>query len=220
MSHGEPTGAAAGASLKEKLHEEIVKYLAVSAYLFVCFAVLQWYKAALLQDAGVHYLPLGVALVKALVIGKFLLIGDAVQARLEVRPGRLLGRIARRVAWLLVILALLTFAEELIVGWFHGQSLVETQAELRARTLLERVSELSLMGLILLPLVATAELNHALGPDVLRNLLLRPASTAPAPLATGLPDLPLEAVDKPERQNESALLRRPGADRQGRHDND
>jgi hypothetical protein len=169
-----PTGAAAGASLKSRLHEEIVKYLAVSAYLFVCFGVLQWYKAALLQDAGVQYLPLGVAAVKALVIGKFLLIGDAIQARLQGRSSGLLGRIARRVAWLLVILALLTCAEELIVGWFHGQSLAEIQTALRARSLLERVAEVSLMGLIMLPLVATAELNHALGPGVLRSLLLQP----------------------------------------------
>jgi hypothetical protein len=174
MSHGEPTGAAAGASLKAKLREEIVKYLAVSAYLFVCFGVLQWYKAALLQDAGMHYLPLGVAVVKALVIGKFLLIGDAIQARLQDGSAGLLGRIARRLAWLLVILVLLNFAEELIVGWFHGQSLEEIPTELRARSLLERGTEMALMGLIVLPLVAIGELNHALGPGVLKSLLLQP----------------------------------------------
>jgi hypothetical protein len=177
MSHNEPTGATSGQSLKSKLHEEIVKYLVLSAYLWVCFGVLQWYKAALLEDAGVHYLPLGVAAVKALIIGKFLLIGDAIQARLQGPSGGLLRRTVRRLAWLLVVLALLTLAEELIVGWFHGQSIVEIASELRARSLIEQVVEVALMGLILLPLVAGAELNRALGPGVLKGLLLQPAGS-------------------------------------------
>jgi hypothetical protein len=205
MSGGGSHGGGSHASLKSKLREELIKYGVVSAYLFVFFGVLQWYKAALLQDAGVHYLPLGVAAIKALVIGKFLLIGDAIQARLQGPSGRLLGRIAKRLLWLLVILALLTFVEELVVGWLHGQSMLEVQAELRGRSMLERVAEFSLMGLILLPLVAAAELNDALGPGVLKGLLLQPQGGARHGTGgAGRPDLPLEAVDKRDRQNDSA----------------
>ena len=175
MSDTESAAAQGGESLRQMLREELRKYLIVSAYLFICFGVLQLYKAALLQDAGVHYLPLGVAVVKALIIGKFLLIGDAIRARLQRRPGRLPGRIAMRVFWLLSILVLLTIAEELIVGWIHGQSLFEVEAEFHARSTLELVAEVLLMGLILLPLVGAAELSQALGPGVLRSQVLRPA---------------------------------------------
>ena len=175
MSDTESSAKEGGESLKHKLREELRKYLIVSAYLFICFGVLLLYKAALLQDAGVNYLPLGVAVVKALIVGKFLLIGDAVRARLQRRPGHLPGRIAMRVFWLLSILALLTIAEELIVGWIHGQSLFEVEAEFHARSTLELVAEVLLMGLILLPLVGAAELSQALGPGVLRSQILRPA---------------------------------------------
>ena len=175
MSDTESAAVQGGESLKQKLREELRKYLVVSAYLFICFGVLQLYKAALLQDAGVHYLPLGAAVVKALIIGKFLLIGDAVRARLQRRPGRLPGRIAMRVFWLLSILVLLTIAEELIVGWIHGQSLFEMEAEFHARSTLELVAEVLLMGLILLPLVGAAELSQALGPGVLQSQILRHA---------------------------------------------
>jgi hypothetical protein len=68
MSDTESSGPAGGESLKHRLREELRKYLIVSAYLYICFGALQFYKAALLQDAGVHYLPLGVAVVKALII--------------------------------------------------------------------------------------------------------------------------------------------------------
>jgi hypothetical protein len=94
---------------------------------------------------------------------------------LQRRPGRLPGRIAMRVFWLLSILLLLTIAEELIVGWVHGQSLVEMETEFHARSILELVAEVLLMGLILLPLVGAAELSQALGPGVLRSQVLRPA---------------------------------------------
>lgn len=173
MSDVRSSSTEAGRSLKSRLHEEMIKYVIVSGYLFVCFAILQWYKAALLEGVGVHYLPVGVAVVKALVVGKFLLIGDAVSARLQGRTGSLLGRIAKRVAILLVVLALLTVAEEFVVGWVHGASSVTVEEELRARSLLEMVAEISLMGLILLPMVAAAELNAALGPGVLRSLWRR-----------------------------------------------
>jgi hypothetical protein len=173
MSNTESAAVPGGESLKQRLREELRKYLVVSAYLFICFGVLQLYKAALLQDAGVHYLPLGVAVVKALIIGKFLLIGDAIRARLQRRPGHLPGRIAMRVFWLLSILVLLTIAEELIVGWIHGQSWFEMEAEFHRRSMLELVAEVLLMGLILLPLVGAAELSQALGPGVLRSQILR-----------------------------------------------
>jgi hypothetical protein len=177
MSDKESSGARGRESLKSTLREELRKYLIVSAYLYICFSALQFYKAALLQDAGVHYLPLGVAAVKALIVGKFLLIGDAIRARLQRRPGRLAGRIAKRVFWLLVILVLLTIAEELIVGWIHGHSVAEMQSEFHTRSMLELVAEVVLMGLILVPLVATAEVSRALGPGVLRHYLLRPADS-------------------------------------------
>jgi hypothetical protein len=159
-------------SLKSRLREEIVKYLIASAYLFVCFCALLFYRAALLEHDGVHYALLSVALVKALIIGKFLLIGDAIRAKLQPDPAGRLGRIAKRVLWLLLILILLTIAEELIVGWIHGQSMIEMESEFRSRSMSELVAEVVLMGLILVPLVATSELSQAIGPGVLRGLVM------------------------------------------------
>jgi hypothetical protein len=177
MSDWKSSAAEEGESLKDRLREEMRKYLIVSAYLYICFGAVQLYKAALLQDAGVHYLPLGVALVKALIIGKFLLLADAIRNKLQGRQGRLPGRIAKRVFWLLVILVLLTIAEELILGWIHGHSMVEMETEFRAGSMLELVAEVLLMGLILVPLVSAAELSQALGPGLLQGLLLQHAGS-------------------------------------------
>ena len=76
MSDNDSAGSAGHQSLKHRLREELRHYVIVAAFLYVCFGALQLYKTAVLEDAGVHYLPLGVAAVKALIIGKFLLVGD------------------------------------------------------------------------------------------------------------------------------------------------
>jgi len=170
MSDTESSGPAGGESLKHRLREELRKYLIVSAYLYICFGAMQLYKAALLQDAGVHYAAWGVAVVKALIVGKFLLIGDAVQNRMRRHPQGLPERIAKRVFWLLVILVLLTIAEELVVGWIHGHSIAEMETKFRARSMPELLAEMLVMLLILVPLVAAAELNQALGSGGMRRL--------------------------------------------------
>jgi len=54
---------------------ELRRYALVSAYLYVCFGAILLYKSAILSEAGQHYLPFGVAAVKALILGKFVLIG-------------------------------------------------------------------------------------------------------------------------------------------------
>jgi hypothetical protein len=175
MSDTDSGGSAGHQGLKHRLREELRHYVIVAAFLYVCFGALQLYKTAVLEDAGVHYLPLGVAAVKALIIGKFLLVGDALWSRASRPSGRLLGRIVKRVLWLLLVLVLLTIAEELIVGWIHGQSIADVEAELQSRSPLELFAEMLLMGLILLPLVAAIELRQALGPGVFGHGLSGPS---------------------------------------------
>jgi hypothetical protein len=174
MSDIDSAGPTGHPSLKDRLREELRHYLIVSAFLYVCFGALQLYKTALLEGAGVHYLPLGVAAVKALIIGKFLLVGDALWYRAFRPSGRGLGRIVKRVLWLLLVLVLLTIAEELIVGLVHGRSIAEVGEELHSRSPLELFAEMLLMGLILLPLVATIEVRRALGPGALGRMLSAP----------------------------------------------
>ena len=53
-------------SLKERAAEELRRYLEVSAYLFVCFAVLLFYRNELLSEEGVTTISLGFAAGKAL----------------------------------------------------------------------------------------------------------------------------------------------------------
>jgi hypothetical protein len=179
MARRNPSSSDHASGVKARLREELHKYLAVSGYLYVCFVAIVLFKMAVLRDAGVAYLPLGLAAAKALILGKFVLIGEAAHVGSRVQARTLLHRIVRRVALLFLLLVLLLVVEELLVGWFHGHPLAQTLAEYRHR-LPELLAMLLLLLLILVPLVGVTEFSHARGPRALRDLLLEPPGQASA----------------------------------------
>lgn len=168
MSH-DPT--AARPSLKERAKEELQKYLLVSVYLFVCFSALLLYKASLTAGSVSEPLPFGLAAIKALVIGKFILIGQMVKVG-ERGPGRYL---AHQIAWkslaFLVMLIVFDVLEEIVVGWVHRQGTGASLAEYFGRGWLALLAPSLVMLLILVPLIAVQELNRVLGPGGLSRLL-------------------------------------------------
>jgi len=159
------------ASLRERAKEELRIYAVVSLYLYVCFGALALYQDALMQTEGGELLRHGIAAIKALVIGKFLLIGRAVVGA-TARGSTGMQRILLRSLLLLAIVVAFSVVEELIAGGVHGRKVAETLAELANRPGLMLVAKCSLAMLIIVPLVALEELDRALGRDALRRALL------------------------------------------------
>lgn len=69
------SGVQSKASFREKAGEELTEFIVLTAYLYVCFAALIYFKAAILQAQGVAYTPLGLAAIKAAICAKFMLVG-------------------------------------------------------------------------------------------------------------------------------------------------
>lgn len=147
-------------SLKERAHEELRNYAFVAAYLYVCFGAILFYKTALLQEEGVAFIPHGLAAVKALILGKFILIGEAVGVGSRVQPRSLVATIAVRTLLFFLLLIALSVVEELVVGKVHGRSLAETIAEFREHAGLETLATSVLVLLILVPLIAFKEFRR------------------------------------------------------------
>lgn len=162
-------------SLKERARDELRNYAVVAAYLYVCFAVLMFYESTLLPKQGNILFLHGLAAIKALVLGKFILIGEAIGVGTHLQVGALAKRIASRSLLLLLVLVVLSVVEELVVGRVHGHSLAETLAGYEQRSRIAMLAKCLLMLLILVPLVAAKELNQALGPGVLRRMLFEAA---------------------------------------------
>lgn len=153
--------------LRQRFVSELREFAIIGIYLWVCFSALRLYKAALSQAGHAQFLLLGTAAVKALILGKFILIGKAAKVRSRISPRVLLHKIMwKSLAFLLLLLAF-TELEELIVGMVHGH----TVAEFVARPCLQTVAPAVIMLLVLIPLISFQEIDHALGEGKLRRTL-------------------------------------------------
>jgi hypothetical protein len=153
------------ASLKERARRELRDYAFVAAYLYVCFGAILFYKTALLREEGVGFLPHGLAAIKALILGKFILIGEAIGIGTRVQPRSLVSTIATKTVLFFILLIVLSLLEELVVGRLHGHSLAETVAELREHAGLEMLANSVLVLLILVPLIAFKEFRRRVPGD-------------------------------------------------------
>ncbi len=109
---------------------------------------------------------------KALVLGKFLLIGDAMKVGSRVDSHPLVHRVASKSLAFLAVLLVFTSLEELIVGRLHGKSAGSVAGEVMQRSWLENLSPVLMMLLILIPLIAISESYRQLGPAKFKELWL------------------------------------------------
>ena len=158
--------------LRTRASEELKRYAIISAYLFVCFVVVMLYGDSQSPAKQASWAAAGVALGKALVVGKFVLIGEALKAGTRIGAPTLLHRVAWRSLGLLVVLIVLKLIEELIVGLVHGKAVGVILGELGGQSWLTLLAPVLLMLLILIPMVTASEIDRALGSGGLKRLLL------------------------------------------------
>ena len=156
------------ATLAQRVRHELVEYLAISAYLFVCFSSFLFYKLAILRNAGIEFTAFGLALVKALILGKFILVLQAVKiGERGDKPGILLVDILKTSFLFLIFLVALNAIEEIGLGLLHGLTAHEVLGEMAGGTLLEAVAVCVLLLLVLLPYFSFRGLASRLGDGVL-----------------------------------------------------
>lgn len=165
-------GSSSKPTLKERAIEEMRSFKLVAGYLFVCYAVLMFYESTLPGGAEAGVFSLGAAAVKAAILAKFLLLGQALGVGEKTLATKKLGPsiVGKSVQlWLLVIV--LSVAEELVVGRYHGKSFGVSLAEYESRSILHMLAKSLVLLLVLLPLIAVREFSRTLGPGALRAML-------------------------------------------------
>ena len=157
----------------ERLGHELQNYGLISLYLFVCFSVLLMYESSVQNAPGTNPVPWTIALVKALVMGKSILIGDALSVGSRADPNPLLHRVLWKSLAMLFILVVFKAIEEVTVGWFHGQSIADVLDEFMQRSRLQDVAPVLMMLLVLIPLIATSEIFRMMGRESFQQALTK-----------------------------------------------
>lgn len=157
-------------TIGSRLRHELVQYGIISAYLCVCFAAVLWYKAAVLHGQGIEYAPYGLGVIKALILGKFLLFGQMARLGDRYRRRRLIHVILNKAVMFLLLLLALSAVEQLIRGAIGGLTFSELLAEL-GNNLPQILATSVLMLLILIPYIGVREFVIVLGRESFRQLL-------------------------------------------------
>lgn len=184
-----PEHATSARSPRHRLGQELRAFALLTAYLFVCFAALNFFKAAVLQAQGVAFAPWLLSLGKAAIAAKFMLLGRLLGVGDRRRPRRLVWVTLYRALAFLLLLILLTLVEELVLGLIHGHSLAQSLAGFGGGTAMQRVATAVILLLVLIPYFAFQALDDALGEGTLTRLFLArrdgagnsPASSGGAP---------------------------------------
>ncbi len=161
----------AAPSVKEKFIEEMKVYWIITFYLWGCFSMLLMWKASLLPEEQARALSFGAAFFKALVIGKFIMVGKVMKVGARMQHNRLIKRIAWKSIATMVMLAVFAVIEELVVGMVHGESVAVILEELGHRSMLDHLAPSVIMLLVLVPMIAFEEIDLALGKGRLTHLL-------------------------------------------------
>lgn len=161
-------------TLARRARNELIEYLTIAAYLAVCFGALLLFKATILESEGIGFAHLSLALVKALILGKFVLILE----KLKIGNGKksvgvLVLDILKKALLFTLLLLLLTAVENVIVGYFHGEDARHALKGLGGGTRPEALATALLMFLILIPYFAYRDIAAKLGEETLSKLLYK-----------------------------------------------
>jgi hypothetical protein len=158
------TGQALGrAKLREKAVGQFKELVALSAYLYVSLAAVQLFKSATLQQVGIDYSIWGIAVVKALLLAKFMLFGRDLDLGRRFRDRPLIWPTLYHAFVFLIFLLILTTVEELLVGLLHHRALADSLAHVVGSTFFQGFAVCLVGYLVLVPYSAFMCLGEVLG---------------------------------------------------------
>jgi len=150
-------------TLYQRALHEFTELAIPFVYLYITLGAVIIIKTAVLHTQGIEFTPWGIAVVKAAVLAKFMMLGSAMRIgeRKTARP--LIWPTLHKAFAFLVLLTILTIIEEAVVGLFHHQSIAASLGELVGARLAETLAGYIIMLLVLIPYFAFRVLDEALG---------------------------------------------------------
>ena len=109
--------------LHQRAMHELKELVFISLYLYITIGAVILMKAAVLHTQGIEFTPWGIAIVKAVLLAKFMLLGEAMRVGGRRTTGPLIWPTLQKAFALLVLLIIMTIIEEAVVGLFHHRSI-------------------------------------------------------------------------------------------------
>jgi hypothetical protein len=158
-------------SLRHRIKDEFVQAALLTLYFAAWFCAIAFFSFALLREEAIPITPFGLAIIKAALCAKFMMIGKAIfPLRVDANRGLIKSIFWHSIAYLGIVLAL-SFAESGIDGLLHGKSFMEAASSF-GRGDPVYIAALSLMyWLIIWPYLIVLGLNQSMGNAAVHAIL-------------------------------------------------
>lgn len=150
-------------TIKERVRHEFQSYLIITGYIWAILAVLRLHEALMADAYNFNYESQGRAIVIALVLGKVVLIAEAL--RLGDGLGERVPAFSIAIRSVLFAAAILAFhaCEEVAVGLWHGRNLGSIADDLSAHVIWRSGLLAGLMAIALVPYFLIKEIENRTG---------------------------------------------------------
>jgi len=171
MTRPNPPAKEAKPGLRYRIKDEFVQASLLTLYFATWFCTIAFFSFALLREEAIPITPFGLAIIKAGLCAKFMMIGKAIfPLRVDANRGLVKSLFWHSIAYLAVVIAL-SLAESGIDGLLHGKSFMESVSSFGHGDPVY-IAALSLMyWLIIWPYMIVLGLNQSLGNKAVRTIL-------------------------------------------------
>jgi uncharacterized membrane protein len=158
-------------SLRYRIKDEFVQASLLALYFAAWFCAIAFFSFALLREEAIPISPFGLAIIKAGLCAKFMMIGKAIfPLRMDANRGIVKSLFWHSLAYLSVVITL-SIIEAGIDGLFHGKSFLESVSSFGHGDPIY-IAALSIMyWLIIWPYLIVLGLNQSLGDKTVHTIL-------------------------------------------------
>jgi cytochrome bd-type quinol oxidase subunit 2 len=157
-------------TVQQRAIHEVKEFAILALYLYITLGAVIMMKTAVLHTVGIEAAPWGIAIIKALVLAKFMLFGFAMKLGQGKTTGPLIWPTLQMALAFLALLIVMTVVEEIVVGLFHHRSIAASFGELFGLRLEETLAGYLIMLLVLIPFFAFRVLSNTLGEGRLERM--------------------------------------------------
>ncbi len=176
--------------LKGKILHELIHYWLLVLYMAIFFGVFTSYRRLLLAHYGISYEDYGISVIRALVLGKVVLVAEALHLGRGFEEKPLIIPTLYKTFLFTACVALFDIAEAMVRGLIGGLSPMGAVDELMTRFHYEWLSRALVIFFAFIPFFAFRELRRVLGEGVI-GIFVRRIAAAEADC-----DSPLKTLGK------------------------
>jgi hypothetical protein len=158
---------------KEKIRHEFIEYWINVIYLTLVFASFTVHQRLVLATYDITYTNYGFAVIEALVLGKVIMVGDALHLGRGFETKPLIYPTLYKTVVFTIFVGIFKVIEHAIIVLWNGGAVTEIVVEISEQWLLEVIANSLVVFVAFIPFFAVKEIERMLGKGKVRRLFFR-----------------------------------------------